>query len=729
MHDMNDKEQQYFLNAGFTADQIAEIAEGREAGINTSVYANKKYLAIQMRQIRLGLQEHYPAELYANPEYDWFQMEEIRKGLRDHVDTSLYASPEIPYDKMRQIRKGLRNGINLLSYVKYDAGILRQLRKARMSGANILRYISEGYDAEQLYEIRLAMENGVDLTPYLSKEYRGASLAEIRKGLEIGLDVGCYANTGLRWRQMREIRLGLEHRVDIKQYASVLYSWEQMREIRLGLEQGLSVDSYKSLMYPAEEMKRKRLSLLDQSSQEQEDTCSGRIQAEDFVITIEQNGMQAYISVLLEKPEFIRKKITKNGLKEILAQSHICKGILEEKLEQIAAGNYGKTPILIAQGEIPHKGEDGWYEFFFRTDLNKKPKILEDGSADYQNVEWFEHVTKDQKIAYYHEAQEGTKGYKVTGEVIEARKGFEQSILTGKGFTLEQDRKTYYAAIDGKIELSGNNLEISRQMDLDEVTMATGNLEFDGSIYIKGDVGNGTTIKATDDVVIDGNVGAATIESGGRIVLKKGMNASGNGYLKADKEIISKFFETVKVYSGGDIQVNSSLNSELFAEGMIHSQLILAGGRAYAEKGFKLTNVGNKAGLHTMLRIGASEQLLRDRKQLDENAFEVERQLQILKNSFADLQLKYPPERRNSMDVFKKIESAIYTRDQELSQIYEQKDAIEKKFQKANEARIVITGQAYEGTVIDMNGRRWEAGNQTNIILKRVDNQMVVLNS
>ena len=42
---------------GFSADQIREIAEGQEAGLDVSVYAKKEYMAIQMRQIRMGMEK------------------------------------------------------------------------------------------------------------------------------------------------------------------------------------------------------------------------------------------------------------------------------------------------------------------------------------------------------------------------------------------------------------------------------------------------------------------------------------------------------------------------------------------------------------------------------------------------------------------------------------------------------------------------------------------------
>ena len=84
----------------------------------------------------------------------------------------------------------------------------------------------------------------------------------------------------------------------------------------------------------------------------------------------------------------------------------------------------------------------------------------------------------------------------------------------------------------------------------------TGNINFDGSLRIRGNVENGTEVHVTEDLEIDGNVGAATIICGGNILLKKGMNSAGHGYIKAEKGIVSRFFEAVKVEASEDIQVN-----------------------------------------------------------------------------------------------------------------------------------------------------------------------------
>ncbi len=719
---MTSAERKIFINAGFTIDQVEEIEEGRNAGLNTSVYANKNFLSIQMRQIRLGLQDKLPVAVYAKPEFDWFQMEEIREGLKEGVDVEVYARPEIPYEKMRQLRKGLQMGLNLSDYLAWDAGIIRELRKALCDGIDIEEYINEGYDAQQLYEIRHAIENGVDLAPYINNEFRAASIAEIYKGLESGLDVSIYAVIHYSWRQMREIRLGMENQIDIEKYCSRLYSWEQMKEIRLGLEQGLDVDGYRLLRYTAGEMREKRRAICAEIDREKKAILERRAKSGDFMFEFSSGNMEARVTLLAED-----KIITREGFLEILEQNNIRKGILEDGIEKILSGKYIKQAILIAKGQIPYKGEDGWYEFFFRTNIEKKPKLLENGSVDYQNIEWFEMVKEGQKLAFYHEAKAGIDGYDVTGEIVKAQRGFEKKVLSGKGFKLEEDKKTYISMIDGKISLEDNEMSITNHLVLEEVTMATGNVRFNGSIHVLGDVGHGTVIQATNDVVIEGTVEAATIESGGSIVLKKGMNSAGAGLVSAKKDVVSKFFEAAKVVAEGNIDVNKCLNSQLYAGGIISSDRVIAGGIAQAEKGFQMKHVGNQAGLHTVIKLKISEKLWEEHRMIKNAISEVNQELHMLKNSYEEFKIKFPPEIRSSMDMFSKIENAVFTKEKQLTQLYKLEEEIEERVSKFKETKIVISGQAYEGTVLEVNGTRWLANNQYNITVRKKQDEMEVM--
>lgn len=720
------KEREKLLQTGFTSDQIDEITEGLQAGLDVSVYEDTGFFAIQMRQIRLGMQEGLPVEVYARKEYDWFQMEEIRKGLESGIDVKKYADAAVSYDRMRQIRKGLEAGIDLSGYSKLEPGLLKQLRKAVEAKVQIVDYIRQGYDADQLEQIRLALAEGLEIVPWLRKEFCGASIQEIRTGLEHGLDVKTYARIELDWRKMREIRLGLEHRVDISLYENALYSWRQMREIRLGLEDGLDVSHYRSLMYTEADMRRFREQQLarDKGRDEEDRRTTEREALDEFIVSISQDEMEAYVYVCGDCT-----KLTKQDVIHALQKGGVVRGIISDEIEAMIAGKYKECSVRIAQGESPKPGADGWYEYFFRTSVHRKPSILPDGSVDYQNMDWFELVEQGQKIAYYHEAKAGSCGWTVTGRAVEARKGKEQSVLTGKGFMVMPDQKTYLANITGKIELKDQCIEINRLLVVEEATLATGNVNFDGSVYVKGNVGSGVTVTATEDIVVAGFVEASCICAGGSIVLCQGMNGTGTGTVKAGKNIQGKFFEAAHLYAEKDIHANHCLNSVLYAgcEILISgNEGVIAGGTAYAGKRLNAYHVGNHVGLGTYIRLGTNDQILAKQQEIEKKEAEILKELNILGNAYLDMNKKYAPEVRNAMEIYLKVENAIYTKEQEMEAVTRCKLQLEEAMKNIHDAEAVIRGTLFEGTVLEINGNRWSARSVQNVRVCNIKNRIAV---
>ncbi len=721
---MTKEEQQYYLDAGFTPDQINEIQEGLELGLDTSVYAKKEFFAIQMRQIRLGQIEKLPVEVYATTDYDWFQMEEIRRGLQDGVDISVYANPSIAYDRMRQIRLGLKSGINLSNYVRMDAGVLRELRKALLSKIYIVEYIQQGYDAEQLEQIRIALEKRLNIVPYLNKGLRGVSIREICEGLEKGLDVSCYAKAAFSWQQMREIRLGMENRVDVSCYANPLYEWQQMQEIRLGLEGGIDVSSYLTLMYTAADMRKKRLALMDSGSSYLLEEETHHEDFEDLSVTVSSDEMEAFIFM----PD--SSKLSKQHVMKALRASGVRRGIMEAEINKLLKGKFLNATVMVAKGKPATEGPDGWYEYFFRTDLDRQPKLLPDGSVDFSETEWFEFVQAGQRIALYHNAEMGTGGFTVSGRELPPRKGRERSVLTGKGFTLSEDKKTYTANISGRIELVDNRLDIDKTLHIDEVSLATGSVTFDGSIYISGNVSMGVTVQATGDVVVDGYVESATIESiEGSVFVKQGVNGNGVGHIKAAKDVQSNFFESCQVHAGNEIQAGYCLNCDLYSGNRIvisgrNGQL--AGGTAYARIFMDMTYAGNRAGIATILRLGESSETSMKLKDVEERISEANKQLEILRNAYSDFHEKYPPEVRNTMEMYLKIESAIFTKEKDVDELMTAKAEMENEIKAVMHAHVIVHDTIYEGTMIEINGKHWTAKQVRGVKIARVENRIAV---
>lgn len=674
--------------------------------------------------------------------YNWLQVKEIRKGLEAGVDTSAYQPPGIPWEKMREIRRGMKIGINLKPYLAFDEGVLRQIRKAKEANVNIIPYIKAGYQAEQLEKIIGTLEKGLDIEPYLTKRFLGVAIREICRGLEEGIDVSLYADPKYNWQQMREIRLGLERHLDVSSYASRFFDARQMQEIRTGLEEGIDVREYAKFMYTATDMKRIRENAGRRTEQEAAEAAAKRQtqsmeQAEELLsegsrqqmelvgISVSSDEMEAYI--------IYDEKLTKMSRADIikaLRRKGIVKGIDEAAITRILSGEVETDkPVLVAQGRPPVKGKDGWYEYFFRTEVARTPKQLEDGSVDYQSVEWFEIVRENQKVVEYHKAQDGVTGYTVKGTLLPALKGKELEILRGSGYRLTDDGNVYIAAMDGRIQLRGTQFVITRMFIFDETTTATGNVDVDGNAYVRGNVGSGTKIKATGDVVIDGFIEGAVIESGANIFLRSGVNASGLGYLRAEGDVAGSFFEAATVWAGGDIRANYSLDSELHAKGRLRlsgEKGSVIGGRADAAKGIAVYKAGNSAGVPTYLHFGVTDEMKRRAQDLEEKIAEINHELEVFRGAYADFYMKYPAEVRNSMELYIKVERAIYTKEKELAELLPEQEKLAEIIKNAGDAVAVIRDTVYEGVQFEANGVTWNARTVSNIRVKRVKNRIAV---
>ena len=710
----------YMNSDVYTEDQKWEISQGLQMGLDVGQYANPKFLAIQMRQIRVGMLEQLPVEWYAKPEYDWFQMEEIRKGLQAGIRVQAYTNPDIPFEKMRQIRKGLEAGIDLTALLDLPAGILREIRKAKKAGVDIIPYVKAGYDDDQLRQIRHAIAKKLPIDDYLQPEFRGVSIREICYGLEHHVDVSLYAKTEYNWHQMREIRIGLEKRLDVSLYRNSLYSWQQMKEVRLGLEDGLDVTRYSSLMYTAHAMHALRMELI----------ASGRIQPDagavvanryaDFTLQVNENGMKAE-AFLTDRSKPVQESVLLAAL-----QDHgIVRGIDYVAVKQLCDGNAPEDTVQIAQGKLPERGDDGWYEFFFDKDVKSNPIRLEDGSVDYQNAKWFELVQKGDLLVEYHPATMGTDGFTIRGDVIPAQKGKEKLLLSGSGFDLSEDRCRYTASVDGKVEYTDGRLDVTAVLVMQDVTLATGNINFNGSVYVRGDIGDDVHIKADKDILVDGFISAVELEAGGDIILRQGNNAAGRGQIRAGGSVRGKFFEQANVVAGKDIYANYCMNSMLDAGGAIEisgRNGNIVGGVARAAGSIQAIDIGNAAGTKTKLVLGRRKGIGDLEIVLGANMHKVGEELQLLQNAYQEMRRKYPPEQRNLNPVFIKVENALYTKQRQLKKLQAQKEAIEAQKKEANAARVVASGTIYDGVAVEINGVSWNAGKASDVILQKKGN-------
>lgn len=652
-------------------------------------------------------------EIYESPKYDWLQQKEIELGKRQGLDVSIYDSPDIPYETMRQLRKGLEEGINLKNYIHLPAEVIGQVRIAARQKIDISTYVAQGYDAEQLQQICYAKEHRVDIDPYLRKELRGVALEQVRIGLEEGVDVAVYAKPEYTWQQMREIRKGLEEGLDVSRYAKFMYTGTDMRRIRTQMKAKKEQREQKNQEILSTPQIQPQAEYTDQTYKEVHTW---------FQIQLSEDEMCATLSYA-SRPEQLDRE-------QFLAQlkaSGITYGINTDVVDAIVADDTDKKRrVCIAEGKKPQRGKDGWYEFFFEKEEDLAIRNTGTDTPDYQLSGKLMVVNKGQKLMQYHAAEFGKSGFTVTGKFLMGQKGTELQVIHGYGFTFFKDKKIYAAAMDGKMEYQDHQLIVTPLHVYDEVikTTKTGIIEAEGSVYVKGNVGSRTQIKATGDILIDGSVETAELESGGNVYIRKGMNASYKGKIKAKGDVYAQFLEAVEVTAEGNIYANYSMDSQLKTSRNIYltgSKGALVGGSASAEQGMQMRRAGNSVGSKTNVYFGAFEETRRIAIGLDEQIKRTKEEIEMLVKAQSELKKKYDPEIYNGMEISVKIENGLYTKRKELEEFLANKEIMDQKLEKCERAEVLIMDEVYDGVTFEICGTRWSAEDMEGIRVRKVN--------
>lgn len=301
-------------------------------------------------------------------------------------------------------------------------------------------------------------------------------------------------------------------------------------------------------------------------------------------------------------------------LHDVLRVNQVTYGIDEEQLQKIIEERIYERDVLVARGCAPIEGQDGFYEYKINMNLEKKPKILPDGSVDYWSMYSVQSVQKDQVIAVYHPAVQGTDGTSVSGKPIAAKVAREQSALRGTGFGRSEDYLTYFSLMDGKIDIENDKIRIQPIYEVSgDANLTTGNIDFTGDIVIHGSVESGVTIKATGSITIDGIVEACNLEAGKDIILRKGMVGGNKAHVRTKGNLYAKFIEYAVIQVEGDMEADVLLDCTVACRGSLLIQgrtAKIIGGNVSAVKGIKATTIGNDAEMRTSISVGISTECI-----------------------------------------------------------------------------------------------------------------------
>lgn len=376
-------------------------------------------------------------------------------------------------------------------------------------------------------------------------------------------------------------------------------------EIDLSKLKGLDVDSIVDL-FNTQQQESEQDNAQD-SETDQEDTNEELFTSDDdpiFELKVSSDRLFAFIKAKFDSPE---REITKKEVINFLKQQNIKYGICEEEIEDFCKSKDYYQETVVARGKPPVNGDDGEIEYKFSKRVNLQPTVRDDGTVDYKELGFVQSVSKGEVLCELKPATAGEPGIDVYGDPIPHSEGKNPEFPPGENTTVSEDGTKLLAAKDGCIVFNSRTVSVKEIFILDgDVDTSSGNIIFNGTVKINGDVREGFTVKAGQDVIVKGVVEGAVIEAGQDIVISEGVNAMGIGRLYAKGNIVSAFIENANVECDGDVTSNAIMNSTVKAKGSITLKGVrgaIIGGTCTAGKMIYANNIGTERYTPTHVEI------------------------------------------------------------------------------------------------------------------------------
>lgn len=365
------------------------------------------------------------------------------------------------------------------------------------------------------------------------------------------------------------------------------------------------------------------------------------------------------------------------------------------------------TDYVFAKGTPPIHGTDARIEYYFNTDRNLQPKRNADGSVDYKELNTISHVKAGQLLARLFKEDHGTPGRNIYGEEIKPRSVNSAKLGYGKNISINEEQTEIYSDVTGHANYINGKVFVSDVFEVPaDVDNSIGNIVYEGSVLIHGNVKTGFSVRASVDVIVEGVVEGAYIEAGGQIIIKHGIHGMFKGEFHAGTNLMAKYIENATVHVGGYVEAEIILNSEVNAVGCVRSmgkKGRINGGVIRAKNSIEADNIGTEMGTATMLEVGMEpakkERYILLGKEIGEKEKELEDN-QVIINTYRDRIKKgdrIPKDKmqylQTLLNSYKELQSEIENLKKEYGGLHDEMMASEKSY-------IVVRKTIYPGVSI-----------------------------
>ena len=447
---------------------------------------------------------------------------------------------------------------------------------------------------------------------------------------------------------------------------------------------------------------------------------SGKIQVAECldaqVIIDAKDDMTAYMSIEHAQGG---KPVCLEMVKKALAAKGIRHGFLLDDI-RVAIVTGEANNLLVVRAEPAKDGKDAQFVCTLPEIKIRTPRIAEHGNVNYRDLGDITVVERGEIIMRRLPATIGTPSKNIFGRTLTPKPGIDTPYSKKlKGVIIsKEDPDILIAGETGQPIIMENGITIENTMSIKKVDLSTGNIVFEGSVIVIGDVASNMLVQAKGDITVKGMVENATLDAGGNILIRGAVighsgdirSDSDNANLKANGSITAKFTENANLKSNDNIYIqdwslksNMSAINEIVVGNQNSSKGQIIGGKVTSGILVKVKNLGSSAGVKTYIEVGNEADLKLDLDSLSGKCFKQEQLLKEIHKNIASL--KNNP----TSQAAKMLEEAKYTYtavEKSIVAIQQEQELLKLERTRTKNAKIVVEKNIYAGTTVVVIGKK-----------------------
>ncbi|MGM0380813.1 MAG: FapA family protein [bacterium] len=280
----------------------------------------------------------------------------------------------------------------------------------------------------------------------------------------------------------------------------------------------------------------------------------------------------------------------------------------------------------------------------------------------------------------------------------------EPRFKAGKYIRAAEDNRRLFASRAGQVVWSGDTVHVLPLMHVDgDVDSDTGDIRYDGNIFIEGKVGVNRLVQARGNVWIMGMVGSSRVKASGDVIIQGGFEGGKKQKIEAHGLVYGKFAENARIQASSKVIIKEAIKHSNIkaAESIIlaDQDANIVGGEVAANELIVANDLGSTSSPSTKLRLGARGILQEELEKLENLRAKLENEVEEKEKNVNKLIEKEEAGSLSPADEKKLRELEFdfnYTRDN-FQQVNQRIEGIREELNSNVDRKIYVRGTVFPG--------------------------------